>query len=160
VVNWGVEGGYEMGNRHQTAGIRPPAIIRRAGRGDVHAVALLWERAGLPRSQRGFRSELARLRHRDPELVLIAVRNAEIIGAIGGSYDGRTAVLSRLAVDEAVRRQGIGRLLVEALCQQLEGLGAAADELIVLDGSPADDAFWQALGFERSRTASFFRRSV
>jgi predicted N-acetyltransferase YhbS len=149
-----------MGNRRQTAGIQPPATIRRAGRSDVHAIALLWERAGLPPSRRGFRSEVARLRHRDPELVLIAVRHAELVGAIGGSYDGRTAVLSRLAVDEVVRGQGIGRLLVEALCRQLDGLGAAADELIVLDGSPAADAFWQALGFERSRTANFFRRSA
>jgi ribosomal protein S18 acetylase RimI-like enzyme len=148
-----------MGNSRQQATGRP-AVIRRAGRADVYGIALLWERAGLPRSRRGFHSELARLRHRDPELVLIALRDARIIGAIGGSYDGRTAVLSRLAVDEQVRGEGIGRLLVEALFQQLEGLGAGADELIVLDGSPAANAFWQAIGFERGRTAEFFRRAV
>jgi predicted N-acetyltransferase YhbS len=146
-------------NRHAT-GVRPPAIIRRAGRSDVHTIALLWERAGLPPSRRGFRSEVARLRHRDPELVLIAVRDAQVVGAIGGSYDGRTAVLSRLAVDASVRRQGIGRLLVGALCAQLDSLGAAADELIVLDGAPADDEFWRAIGFEPDRPAVFYRRSA
>jgi hypothetical protein len=73
----------------------------------VHAVARLWERAGLPPSPRGFRSEIARLGHRDRELLLIALRDGELIGAIGGSYDGRTAVLSRLAVDASVRREGV-----------------------------------------------------
>ena len=135
-----------------------PAIIRRAGRGDVHAIATLWERAGLPPSPRGFRSEIARLRHRDPELLLIALRDGEIVGAIGGSYDGRTAVLSRLADDASVRRQGIATLLVDALCHQLEGLGAGGDELIVLDDTPSAAPFWTAIGFEPARTAVFFAR--
>ena len=132
--------------------------VRRAGRGDVHAIAQLWERAGLPPSRRGFRNEIARLRRRDPELVIIALMDAQLVGAIAGSYDGRTAVLSRLAVDERVRRRGVGRQLVSALQRQLTELGAQTDGLIVLDGSDRADAFWRAVGFDRGDTAAYVVR--
>jgi len=132
--------------------------VRRAGRGDVHAIAQLWERAGLPPSSRGFRNEIARLRRRDPELVIIALMDAQIVGAIAGSYDGRTAVLSRLAVDERARRRGVGRRLVSALQEQLIELGALTDELVVLDGGERADAFWRALGFDRGATAAYVVR--
>ncbi len=144
---------------------RPPVtagpkhiFIRRAGPGDVHDIAQLWERAGLPASSRGFRNEIARLRRRDPELVLIALMDGELAGAIAGSYDGRTAMVSRLAVDATARRHGVGGRLVEALCSQLADLGAGADELIVLDDSDTADAFWTSLGFRRGDTAVYFVR--
>lgn len=141
------------------ADARPRELsIRRAGRGDVHGIAQLWERAGLPPSRRGFRNEIARLRRRDPELVLIAMWDAQLVGAIAGSYDGRTAVLSRLAVDDHVRRRGIGRHLVAALRDQLAALGAQDDELVVLDGGERADAFWQALGFERGDPSAYVVR--
>jgi ribosomal protein S18 acetylase RimI-like enzyme len=139
--------------------LRPRELaIRRAGRGDVHDIAQLWERAGLPPSRRGFRNEIARLRRRDPELILIAMWDAQLVGAIAGSYDGRTAVVSRLAVDGRVRRRGVGRHLVGALREQLAGLGAQDDELVVLDGGERADAFWQALGFERGDPSAYVVR--
>jgi len=146
-------------SRASPAGVGSGQVtVRRAGRGDVHAIAQLWERAGLPPSSRGFRNEIARLRRRDPELVIIALMDAQIVGAIAGSYDGRTAVLSRLAVDERVRRRGVGRRLVSALQEQLLELGAVTDGLIVLDGGERADAFWRALGFDRGATAAYVVR--
>lgn len=133
-------------------------VVRRAGMADVHDIAQLWERAGLPASRRGFRAEIARLRRRDPELVLTAFMDAQLAGAIAGSYDGRTAVVSRLGVDPGVRRRGVGRALVHALCGQLDRLGADADALVVLDGGEQAEAFWLALGFDRGGAASFFVR--
>jgi len=146
-------------SRASPAGVGSDQVtVRRAGRGDVHAIAQLWERAGLPPSSRGFRNEIARLRRRDPELVIIALMDAQIVGAIAGSYDGRTAVLSRLAVEERVRRRGVGRRLVSALQEQLLELGAVTDGLIVLDGGERADAFWRALGFDRGATAAYVVR--
>lgn len=133
-------------------------VVRRAGRSDVHDIAVLWERAGLPPSTRGFRNEIARLRRRDPELLLIALVEARLVGAIAGSYDGRTAVVSRLAVDPDLRRRGIAARLVAALCEQLADLGAASDALIVLDESESAEQFWTAIGFRRGDTASYFVR--
>lgn len=133
-------------------------VIRRAGRGDVHGIAELWEAAELPGSHRGFRNEIARLRRRDPELLLTAHAGGRLIGAIAGSYDGRTAVVSRLAVAGDARRAGVGTQLVQALCAELDGLGAGADRLLVLDDSESAEAFWSALGFRRgTATAAFVR---
>ncbi|HSK91185.1 MAG TPA: GNAT family N-acetyltransferase [Euzebyales bacterium] len=148
-----------MGQKRRTSGIdRRIAIVRRAGRSDVHDIATLWGRAGFTESIRGFRSEIARLRRRDPELLLIALREGVLVGAIAGSYDGRTATVSRLAVDPDVRRQGIARLLVQELCHQLEELGANSDEIMVVDDAPDIDEFWRAVGFERGRSPVYFIR--
>lgn len=84
--------------------------------------------------------------------------DAQLVGAIAGSYDGRTAVLSRLAVDAAYRRRGVGRQLVRALQQQLTELGARTEGLIVIDGGERADAFWRALGFERGVTTAYVVR--
>ena len=137
----------------------PAAIIRRAGRSDLHDVAQLWARAGLPAPVRGFRNELLRLRARDPELLLIALREGRVVGAIAGSYDGRTAVVSRLAVERDVRRQGVATALVEQLCQQLADLGATVDELLVIDTTTDADAFWASIGWAPSRSIRAFVRS-
>lgn len=133
-------------------------MLRRAGRGDVHDIAELWRAAGLPPSHRGFRNEIARLRRRDPELLLVAVAEGRLVGAIAGSYDGRTAVVSRLAVARDARRRGVGGKLVEALCEQLTSLGAGAERLLVLDDSETAEAFWSALGFTRGAATSVFVR--
>lgn len=133
-------------------------VIRRAGRSDVHEIAQLWEAAGLSPSTRGFRNEIARLRRRDPELLLTAHGDGRMVGAIAGSFDGRTAVVSRLAVAADARRRGVGTKLVEALCAELTGLGAGADRLLVVDDSETAEAFWSALGFARGiATAAFVR---
>lgn len=148
-----------MGETRRSGRIdRRTAIVRRAGRSDVHAIALLWQQAGLPESSRGFRNEIARLRRRDPELLLVARRDGRIVGAIAGSYDGRTAMVSRLAVDEGVRRQGIASALVDELCRQLADLGATAAEFIVVDDTPAAEEFWSGVGFSRGGVAPYFVR--
>lgn len=151
--------GVQMPNNRQKGRIgRHAAIVRRAGRSDVHAIAALWERAGLPESSRGFRNETARLRRRDPELLLIALRDGRLVGAIAGSYDGRTAMVSRLAVEPDVRRQGIAEALVDELCRQLVGLGATASELIVVDDTPAAADFWHGVGFSRGKDVPYYVR--
>lgn len=145
---------------HVAARSADRVALRRAGRSDVHAIAQLWERAGLTPSRRGFRNEIARLRRRDPELLLIALAGGRMVGAIAGSFDGRTAVVSRLAVAPDARRRGVGTQLVAALCDQLTELGAGADRLLVVDDSPSAEAFWSSLGFSRgAATAAFVRGS-
>lgn len=135
-------------------------VVRRATQGDVYDIAELLRRAGLPRSVGGFRNEIARLRRRDPELLLIALRGGTLAGAIAGSYDGRTATVSRLAVDHEHRRHGVGTRLVEALCRQLATLGARSDMLIVLDQGEGSEEFWSAVGFSPERSVPFYIRQV
>lgn len=140
---------------------RQAAVVRRAGRSDTHAIAGLWARAGLAGSDREFRNEIARIRRRDPELLLIALRDGQLIGAIAGTYDGRTATVSRLAVVDDARRQGVGTMLFEALTQQLADLGADASAVLVVDDVPIIDDLMRSVGFIRGEpVACFVRRRV
>lgn len=137
---------------------RDGVLVRRAARSEVHDIAELWRSTGLPPSPRGFPHEVARLRRRDPELVLVAVADARIVGAIGGSYDGRAAVVSRLAVAPAYRGRRVGRLLVDGICASLRELGCDGTALIVPDATGEVAAFWHAIGFRPATAAPSWER--
>ncbi|MFI0091032.1 GNAT family N-acetyltransferase [Streptomyces bobili] len=53
-----------------------------------------------------------------------------------------------LMVDTAVRRQGYGRRIAEAVEARFRAAGRGAVRLAVLDGNPKGLAFWTALGYE------------
>lgn len=86
---------------------------------------------------------------RDGETVLIAVQNECIVGVCGLNRDpycsgDDTGRVRRLYVSAAVRRQGIGRLLVEAIQQRCPGVFT---QLRLRTHSPEADAFYRSLGF-------------
>lgn len=137
---------------------RQSAVIRRAGRSDTHTIAELWARSGLAGSDREFRNEIARTRRRDPELLLIALREGQLIGAIAGSYDGRTAAVSRLAVVDDVRRQGVATMLFEAFTRQLADLGSNTDAVLIVDDVPIIDDLMGSVGFTRGEPVACFVR--
>lgn len=132
--------------------------MRRAGRSDIHAIAELWAESGLAGTDRDFRNEIARIRRRDPELLLTALCGGHLIGAIAGSYDGRTAAVSRLAVAAGARRQGVGTLLFQTLLAQLRDLGANADAVTVVDDDPIVDELMRSVGFTRGQPVACFVR--
>ncbi|QDT28407.1 Acetyltransferase (GNAT) family protein [Gimesia panareensis] len=85
----------------------------------------------------------------DGEFVLIAVQNECIVGVCGLNRDpycsgNDTGRVRRLYVSAAVRRQGIGRLLVKAIQQRCPGVFT---QLQLRTHSPEADAFYRALGF-------------
>lgn len=137
---------------------RQTAVIRRAGRSDTHAIAELWACAGLAGSDRESRNEIARIRRRDPELLLIALRDGELIGAIAGSYDGRTAAVSRLAVAEGARRAGVATMLFEEFTRQLTDLGANPNAVLVVDDVPIIDDLMRSVGYIRGEPVACFVR--
>lgn len=84
---------------------------------------------------------------RSPSSAVHYVRSAFASGDRG--YDGRTAELTYLAVDETLRGAGIGRRLVEAFDRAIREAGGTAYELSVdADNVPAI-RFYETLGFVR-----------
>jgi len=67
-------------------------------------------------------------------------------------------MVSRLAVERDVRREGIAAALVDELCRQLVDLGATASELIVVDDTPAAADFWNGVGFSRGKDVPYYVR--
>jgi len=56
----------------------------------------------------------------DSDLVLVAVKQGEIVGMIIGTIDNNKGYYYRVAVKREYQRQGIGKLLIQSLKQRFE----------------------------------------
>lgn len=100
---------------------------------------------------RWFASEL----EREAAVILVAERDGAILGYGYGSLEGRdwNALLDEhgaihdVMVDEAARRSGAGRALVEAMCEALEAMGAPRIVLSTMVQNTAAQALFAACGF-------------
>jgi putative acetyltransferase len=91
-----------------------------------------------------------------PELALVAEVDGAIVGHVMISWcdlrdderdvTHRVAMLSPLAVDPSMQRDGVGSTLVREVCARAD---AAGDPLVILEGSPA---YYPRFGFVDART--------
>ena len=91
--------------------------IRRFEASDTDAVVALWQEAfpeyrDVTRPQRNPHLSIANKLATQPELFFVAVFGERIVGTVMGGYDGHRGWLYSLAVDESLRRHGIGKRLV------------------------------------------------
>ena len=115
--------------------------IRNGTEADAVAVLALWRAAeALPTvtdDEAGLRALLAA----DPGALLLAERDAELVGSLIAGWDGWRGSLYRLAVHPTRRREGIGAALVGAGERRLIGL-------------------WKAVGYERQAGRARFVRTL
>ena len=122
--------------------------IGAATAGDVAELLALWA-AGAENDSRPADTAQAvlTLLERDPEACLVARHSGRIVGSLIAGWDGWRAHLYRLAVDPAMRRQGIGRALLEAGAARLRALGATRLDAMVLEGNELGQALWRGSGY-------------
>lgn len=87
-------------------------------------------------------------------LLIVAVREAKLVGTVLAGYDGHRGWLYRLAVAEAMRRQGVGRQLIRHAEDRLRALGCRKVNLQVHAHNEAIAGFWQAVGYSREARVS------
>lgn len=122
--------------------------IRAARLEDVGDVVALWSRAGENRGRPADRPDLVRqLIERDPEALLLAVEDGEVVGTVIAGWDGWRANLYRLAVAPEHRRRGTARLLVGRAEARLKAFGATRIHAMVLEENDDGHGLWQALGY-------------
>ena len=145
-----------------------PLHLRRYGAADRAAVIELWERSGLTRPWNDPGSDIDRKLAHDGT-ILVAEREDEdqheddhrsIVGTVMAGYDGHRGWLNYVAVDAAVRRTGIGRLLVEAAERHLAALGCPKVNLQIRHDNPAAVAFYEQLGYVLDDVAGMGKRLV
>ncbi|MGH3343574.1 MAG: GNAT family N-acetyltransferase [Carbonactinosporaceae bacterium] len=121
--------------------------VRAVGQGELPAAARLWVAAGLLRTVDEAMTEAAAYHAADPELVLVAAHQSEVVGAGIGSFDGYIGRLRRVAVVPPWRGRGLGRRMAGELERRLVARGARKARLHVYED--ADDArtFWEHLGY-------------
>jgi ribosomal protein S18 acetylase RimI-like enzyme len=117
---------------------------------DYDAVLALWQSAGPGVSIRPSdrREEIAKKLTRDPELFLVAECGGRLVGALMGAWDGRRGWLHHLAVDESVRRQGIGAALVQEVEGRIRARGCLKVNLLVYSANQGAREFYRSLGYD------------
>ncbi len=117
---------------------------------DYDAVLALWQSAGPGVSIRPSdrREEIAKKLTRDPDLFLVAECDGRLVGALMGAWDGRRGWLHHLAVDESVRRQGIGAALVQEVEGRLRARGCLKVNLLVYSANQGAREFYRSLGYD------------
>lgn len=93
-----------------------------------------------------------------PDLFLVAVERAQLLGTIMAGYDGHRGWLYKLCVDPDARGRGIARMLVRAAEARLADLGCIKVNIQVRDTNVAAAAFWAHLGFCEEPRISMGRR--
>lgn len=80
-------------------------------------------------------------------LWLVALENGEVVGYVGSQSVLDQADMMNIAVHPDHRRKGIGRLLVERLCDELRGRDIAALLLEVRASNEPAKVMYENLGF-------------
>ena len=93
---------------------------------------------------RSRRADLLRYLKVQPDGWLLAERQARPVGMVGAIIYGSCAYIGFMAVDPPEQGQGIGRLLMENLLDQLDRAGCP---VALLDASPAGAPLYLRLGF-------------
>lgn len=124
--------------------------VRPAGPDDVDAVLELWQTAAENDNRPAdTRDAVLAVLQRDPDALLLAVHDTELLGSLIAGWDGWRAHLYRLAVRPDQRRRGIGQALLDAAESRLVGLGARRFDAMVLDENELGHRLWQAAGYQR-----------
>lgn len=142
---------------------RTSPLVRLATPADAAAVASLSSEWGYPCPEGVMRSRLERLIDSAVHLAIIA----EVEGAAAGWATGEVRLslgsgqrveITGLVVTEALRRAGVGRLLVEKI--EAWALQRGCRELFVRSNAARPEAhpFYERLGYGRTKTQHAYRK--
>ncbi|WP_028800412.1 GNAT family N-acetyltransferase [Streptomyces sp. 142MFCol3.1] len=131
--------------------------IRAAAPADADAVLGFWKVAAEGTSISDDRDGVERLVARDPEALILAERDGELVGTVIAGYDGWRCHLYRLAVHPERRRLGIGSALLAAAEERFVRLGGRRGDAMVLQRNETAHHVWRAAGY---RSEEQWRRWV
>ncbi|MFR9792470.1 GNAT family N-acetyltransferase [Streptomyces sp. MB22_4] len=121
--------------------------IRPAAPSDLDAVLAFWRTAAEGASISDDSAGVEGLLARDPEALIVAERDGELVGTVIAGFDGWRCHLYRLAVAPERRRQGIAKALLAAAEERFGRLGGRrADAMVLVRNERAQHA-WSAAGY-------------
>ena len=121
--------------------------IRPYEAADLESLVQLWQDCGLVKPWNDPHKDIARKLAVDPELLLVALLEDELVATVMVGYEGHRGWINYLAVSPAQRRSGLGRLMMAAAEQRLLDRGCPKINLQVRSSNREVIAFYQALGY-------------
>lgn len=123
-------------------------VLRPATTTDVPAVLAFWQNAAEDAHRPADSAKAVEaLIRRDPDALILALDETELVGTIIAGWDGWRCHIYRLAVAPQRRRLGIGRNLIEAAEQRFTDLGGTRADAMVLDDNELAHSAWKAHGY-------------
>ena len=139
----------------------PAFEIREMCMTDYDEVFSLWQRTdNIGLSEGDSRENIEAYLVRNPGMSLIARRQDEIVGAILAGHDGRRGYLHHLAVSTALRKQGLGRKLVDKCLSRLQSQGIQKCHILLLQQNTAGQEFWTRAGWALRTDLKVMSRST
>ena len=134
------------------------AKIRTGIPAHVPAVLELWRQAGAVPTRTDNQQAIEHLLAHDPNSLLVAEKDSELVGTLIATYDGWRGVLFRLVVLPGERRRGIASALVSEGERRLRERGAIRVNLYAIRTEAGALDFWTASDYERDeRTCRFVK---
>ncbi|MER6423984.1 GNAT family N-acetyltransferase [Streptomyces sp. NPDC001137] len=121
--------------------------IRTATPDDLDDVLAFWKTAAEGTSISDDRDGVERLVARDPEALLLAEQDGQLVGTVIAGFDGWRCHLYRLAVRPDRRRQGIGSALLAAAEERFVRLGGRRGDAMVLVRNEIGQHAWRSAGY-------------
>ncbi|WP_339153895.1 GNAT family N-acetyltransferase [Streptomyces sp. F41] len=120
---------------------------RSATAADLDRVLAFWKVSAEGTSISDDGDGVARLVERDPDALILAERDGELVGTVIAGFDGWRCHLYRLAVHPEQRRQGVGGALLAAAEERFATLGGRRADAMVLDRNDLAHHAWRAAGY-------------
>jgi ribosomal protein S18 acetylase RimI-like enzyme len=123
--------------------------IRQLNFDSYDSMTALWERAGLPYKPKGrdSKEEMRKEIEKNPDLILGAFEEEELIGVILGTDDGRKGWINRLAVSPQHRQSGVAKELIKALENALRKRGRKIICTLIEDWNEASLDLFKRVGY-------------
>ena len=137
---------------------RNELVVRRYCSDDQQAVIDLWDRCGLLRPWNNPMKDIGRKLSANPDWFLVAVVRNKIAGSIMIGYEGHRGWINYLAVEPSLRRQGIGRRLMEEAEMLLQKAGCPKINLQIRSTNSEAAGFYVSLGYVRDDVISLGKR--
>lgn len=116
---------------------------------DYYCVVNLWKKAGLILSPSDQISGIIKKLKQDPELFFVAEEDAQIIGVVMGSYDGRRGWINHLAVDPDFQGRKIGQQIIQELERLFKTKGCDKVNLLIEPTNENVQLFYEKQGYKK-----------